>query len=168
MTMEREEKLDLEASFEALYAAEGATVLRYLRAATAGGGDAEDLCAETFLRAWRAWPRYRHGEAPPRAWLLRIARNLARSRFRSTKRVRVLAEDVSSGADVTEASVRRMDLENAVARLHWPDRELVALRGAGLSHAEVAALQGRTEDAVKMAWSRALRRLRADMEGADA
>lgn len=36
--------------------------------------EAEDLVQETFLRAWRAWPRFR-GESSVRTWLYRIATN---------------------------------------------------------------------------------------------
>lgn len=162
--METRAQIDLESSFEALYWAESAAVLRYLRAATAGSGDAEDLCAETFFRAWRAWPKFQPGQAPPRAWLLRIARNLARNRYRSGHHLRLLTEDDPPDTDRTNVTVLRLDLEAAVARLRWSDRELVAMRSAGLSHAEVARVQGRSEDAVKMAWGRLLRHLRAELE----
>jgi len=47
----------LEQAFLELYDREAPVVLAYLRAAT--GDDAEDLAAETFLRAWRRWPAYR-------------------------------------------------------------------------------------------------------------
>lgn len=40
--------------------------------------ESEDLLQETFLRAWRAWPRFR-GESSVRTWLYRIATNVCLS-----------------------------------------------------------------------------------------
>lgn len=47
--------------------------------------DAEDLAQETFVKAWAALKFYR-GEAPFRAWVMRIAVHLAHDHFRSRGR----------------------------------------------------------------------------------
>jgi DNA-directed RNA polymerase specialized sigma24 family protein len=67
--------------------------------------------------------------------------------------------------DVATVVSDRSLLEQALRRLSSSDRELVAFRMAGLSHREIGRIQGRSELAVKMAWHRAIERLRADMEG---
>ena len=64
-TVVREDRVQLEAGFIALYQADGAAVLRYLRAVTGSENDAEDLCAETFRRAWQAWARFKPGSYLP-------------------------------------------------------------------------------------------------------
>src|SRR5205085_6601921 len=46
---------------------------------------AEDCAQETFVRAYRAWKRWKP-EAPPEAWLHRIALNVATSYRRSERR----------------------------------------------------------------------------------
>jgi RNA polymerase sigma-70 factor, ECF subfamily len=51
---------------------------------------AEDCAQETFLRAYRAWPRWRP-DAPAEAWVHRIAINVAVS-FRRRERLREVAE----------------------------------------------------------------------------
>jgi DNA-directed RNA polymerase specialized sigma24 family protein len=56
----------LNETFLELYDQEGASVLAYLRAAVGQEAEAEDLAAETFLRAWRHWPRFRASEQPAR------------------------------------------------------------------------------------------------------
>ncbi len=47
--------------------------------------DAEDLAQDTFVRAWRALPNLRDGEALS-AWLRRIALHIARDHFRVRSR----------------------------------------------------------------------------------
>ena len=44
--------------------------------------EAEDLTAETFIRAWKARRRFRGDEGAAIGWLLRIARNLVIDRHR--------------------------------------------------------------------------------------
>jgi RNA polymerase sigma-70 factor (ECF subfamily) len=152
----------LKESFVELYDREAGALLAYLRAATGHPADAEDLAAETFLRAWRQWPSFQTTEVPPRHWLLRIAHNLVIDRGRRQARMRwePLAESPAQAPD----TVNRLQLLAAVAQLPDGDRELVALRAAGLTFAEVGEATGRSEGAVKMAWHRAAERLRPNLE----
>jgi RNA polymerase sigma-70 factor (ECF subfamily) len=60
-------------AFEALYARHAAAVMRFLHHLCHDAGLAEDLTQETFVRAWRAAPRFRP-EASVRTWLLEIAK----------------------------------------------------------------------------------------------
>jgi RNA polymerase sigma-70 factor (ECF subfamily) len=162
---------DLEARFLTLYAQEGPQILRYLHVRANDLSEAEDLHAETFCRAWQAWPRFRGESADVRPWLFRIARNLLIDRHRRRGLVRFLplegrhtskeAEDVA--AKVTDRTL----LQEALKRSSSSDRELIAFRVAGLSHGEIGTIQGRSEQAVKMAWHRALERLRSQLEGTE-
>jgi RNA polymerase sigma-70 factor (ECF subfamily) len=63
-------------TFETLLDAHGAEVYRHLRRIAGSAEDAADLHQETFLRAYRAWPRL-PADANHRAWLHRIAANVA-------------------------------------------------------------------------------------------
>ena len=157
-----------EATFMELYDREAHTVLRYLRTA-APGAEAEDLAAETFSRAWRAWSRFRGTPVEARAWLLRIARNAAIDAGRRRGGVRLVPIDDHHPADrqgPDAEAVDRILLRNALAQLNREDRHLLALRAAGLSHAEIGALVGKSEAAAKMAWHRAAERLRPHLERA--
>src|ERR1700716_3670338 len=153
----------------AVYTQEGPSILRYLRARSNDRTEAEDLHAETFCRAWQAWPRFRGEATDIRPWLFRIARNLLVDRHRRRRLLWFLPleTDQVSGVkdDVATAVSDRSLLEQALRRLSSSDRELVAFRMAGLSHRDIGRIQGRSERAVKMAWHRAIGRLRADMEG---
>lgn len=150
------------------YAEEGPLVLRYLRVRATDLSEAEDLHAETFCRAWQAWPRFRGDAVDVRPWLFRIARNLLIDRHRRRGLVRFLpleARHTSKGTeDVAVAVTRRALLQEALKRASSSDRELIALRVAGLSHGEIGKIQGRSGQAVKVAWHRTLDRLRSQLE----
>lgn len=151
-------------SFQRLYGDHVELVLRYLCAFVANPADAEDLCADTFVRAWRAWPRFVGEDAAARAWLLRIAANVARSRFRRGRPTVPLHPDQPDPGDQSAAAVERIVLGAAMGRLRRADRAVLALRAAGLSFSEIGKVQGRSEDASKMACHRALMRLRSEVE----
>ena len=91
------------------------------------GGDpaaAEDCAQDTFVRAYRAWPRWRP-EAPVEVWLHRIAVNVARSyRRRSVWRHLPLLADRLSGRPqpldetfVVMRALREMSVDDASALL---------------------------------------------------
>jgi RNA polymerase sigma-70 factor (ECF subfamily) len=103
----------------------------------------EDLVQETYLRAVRALPSYR-GEAPVRAWLLSIARNVCadhvRRRGRQSRLLRRLQME-AVGGDVELAPTAVVD--DLVRRLD-PDRReaFVLTQLSGLSYAEAAEALG--------------------------
>lgn len=151
--------------FYDLYQSEAVTVLRYLRSTLHQPAAAEDLCADTFCRAWDAWPRFSGTDAEARAWLMRIARNLVIDSVRRDGRVNFTelpADQPSPLGTETDAAV--LDLRRAMESLDRDDRELLAMRMAGLSHAEIAQVRGKSEEAIKKAWQRALVRVREQLE----
>ncbi len=72
-------------AFERLYRRHVHDVYRYVLAVLRNQADAEDATQATFLSAYRAFQR---GEEPlkPRNWLLKIAHNECRQRFRAASR----------------------------------------------------------------------------------
>ena len=72
-------------AFERLYKRHVHEVYRYVLAVLRNQADAEDATQATFLSAYRAFTR---GEEPlkPRNWLLKIAHNECRQRFRALSR----------------------------------------------------------------------------------
>ena len=156
---------ELEASFLDTYDRHSSTVLRYLRIAV-GERDAEDLCSECFCSAWTAWARYRGDRSDTLPWLMRIARNRVIDRSRHLKAHPVDSlethPNISSPGPVDPSD--RLHLEAALSQMSKDDRELLALRAAGLTHAEIGQLQKRREEAVKTAWVRALGRIRPYLE----
>jgi RNA polymerase sigma-70 factor (ECF subfamily) len=139
--------------------------------------EAQDAAQEAFLKAYAALPRFRAG-APFRPWLLRIVANEARNRRRSAGRRAHLVARVAAtagGADRHAAGVavlaaaRRDALTAALADLAPAHREILVLRYLlGLSEGECAAVLDCRPGTVKSRHARALDRLRAVLEAADA
>jgi RNA polymerase sigma-70 factor (ECF subfamily) len=134
--------------------------------------DADDAVQESFLKAFRALPRFRDG-APFRPWLLRIVTNEARNRRRSAGRrqglaLRAAAREPADGAEPEpgpEAAViaaeARGELMAAMRMLRDDDREVLGARFLlDLSEAETAETLGIPRGTVKSRTSRALGRLR--------
>ena len=136
--------------------------------------DAEDAAQEGFVKAYRALGRFRRG-APFRPWLLQIVANEARNRRRSAARraslaLRAAAEETSGGAAPSPeasalGSAQRRELLEALERLREEERLVLACRFfLDLSEEETAAALGVRRGTVKSRQSRALARLREEME----
>ncbi len=160
--------VSLSEAFDALYSREARTVLRYLRSVVREPAVAEDICGEAFCNAWDSWPRFHGNDTEARAWVIRIARNLVIDRVRRDGRLKfeVLSEagPVATAPDHTDQAAVSLDLRRAMSRLGRDDRDLLAMRVAGLSHLEIGSVQGKSEEAVKKAWQRALKQLRSELE----
>ena len=136
-------------------------------------GEAEDAVQEAFVKAYYALPRFR-SDAPFRPWLLRIVANEARNRVRSSRRrdglvLRAAAVDLGGAAPSPEtAALEREDAEaltRAMEQLRESDRMVIAYRYLfELSEAEMADALGVRPGTVKSRLSRALGRLRAELE----
>jgi RNA polymerase sigma-70 factor, ECF subfamily len=134
--------------------------------------EAEDLTQEVFLRAIRALPEYSDRGVPYLAYLLRIAANLARDRWRAGARRLVPLGDLPDipasgpGPDgLAEADEERAALFRAIDRLEPHHRTVLRLRILeGRSAREVGELTSRSAAAVRQMNVRALAALRAALD----
>ena len=144
---------------------------------TGSAADAEDAVQDAFVKAYDALGRFRSG-APFRPWLLAIVANEARNRRRSAGRRAQLAlraaEDAVSGDAAPSpetallSSERRDELLAAINRLAEKDRLAIACRYfLDLSEQETANALGWRRGTVKSRLSRALERLRIELEATD-
>ena len=138
--------------------------------------EAEDAAQEGFVKAWRAFGRFRP-DAPLRPWLLRIVANEARNRRRAAGRrarlsLRVEREESSGGAAPSpEATVLSADerarLLTALDELPEPFRLALACRYLlELSEEETAAALDVRRGTVKSRTARGLERLKEAYDGA--
>lgn len=106
--------------------------------------EAEDVAQETFIRAWLALPKYHRLAGSWRAWLCRIAINLAID-FHRRQRPRLeldeaLSDSVDGPPEQAEKQAQAQLVRYALAQLPPASRAaLVLCEYEGLSYAEIAA-----------------------------
>lgn len=147
--------------------------LSVARRFTSDDHDAADLVQESYIRAWRALPRFR-GDAALSTWLHAIIVNTCRTWVMRRRHTVPLddAHDVADScatrdpAQVTELTELRDEVRSALQQLLPAQRRIIELKDLrGLSHAEIAAELGITETAAKVRLHRARRALRAIVFG---
>lgn len=132
---------------------------------------AEDLTADTFVKALRKLGSFEGNSANFPAWLFRIAANIVTDHYRS-QRHRAAPLELDQWAD-EEPGPEEMALVHAEAeqvrlavKYLTPDQQDVILMRfvGGLKLKEIATATGRTEQAVKSLMFRALSTLRRRFE----
>lgn len=154
----------IDPALEAFVAAEHLRVIGLLVLYTNDREVAEELAQDAIVRLCQHWPRV-SGMDNPRAWLSRVAINLARSWFRRrsvewrANRRHGLPDPVD---DVDDDVAMTMAVREAVAGLPPRQRAVVAFRFyAGLSVAETAKAMRCAEGTVKSLTHKATTALRA-------
>ena len=115
--------------------------------------DAQDAAQETFVRAWRALPRFRH-DSTISTWLYRIVTRRALDKIASRRTTGTLDEvGLDPGPDLVQAAEHQERLRavrQAIANLTPEQRAALVLREfAGLSYQEVAQVLGASVPAIK-------------------
>jgi RNA polymerase sigma factor (sigma-70 family) len=157
------------AAFRALFDAHFSAVHRYVAHRLGDACAAEDLAAETFLRAFRGRARFRpEHDGSARAWLFAIATNLLRDDARGRRRRRAALARYADGtvAAATEAGFEAPDAElaAALAALRPDEREaLLLFAWAELSYEEIAAATGVAVGTVRSRLARARAHLAEDL-----
>ena len=162
------------AAFNLLVERHQALVLAVVRRFARSSDDARELAQRAFVRAFEVLDRglklRRAHEAEFRAWVVRIALNLAKNHARDERSRRLeridLAASVADGAaspDVrlSQAQQQRA-MREAVLALPRRQREVLTLRIDGaLPFKEIAAVLSTTENNAKVLFHHALKRLKA-------
>ncbi|GAA2635343.1 RNA polymerase sigma factor [Paractinoplanes durhamensis] len=154
--------------FTALYADNHRRVYAYA-VARAGRSLADEVVAETFLVAWRRFAQMPRGAALP--WLLGVARNVLRERYRAEERQRAVAAEmlawVADAPDVADGVAERSALLAALAGLSENDREVLTLTAwDGLSARAAARVVNCSAPAFLVRLHRARNRLIRAVEAA--
>jgi len=165
------------AAFGELYLRHVDQIYNYIYHRVGHVAEAEDLTARTFQRALSGMGGYVDRGLPFGAWLFRIAHNLTANWHRDqTRRVSVPLDGLDAelnGAGLLDPLgdqlAARLLAERRVSeaiRLLEPDRQdlLILKFSQGLSNAEIGAVLGRSEGAVKSLYHRTLLSLREQLE----
>jgi len=158
--------------FRPLYLQWVTPVYKYLLSRLHDQVEAEDLTSQVFLKACEQLPRYDH-RGRFAAWLFTIARNKARDYYRTAGRSASLDEVERSGSDpdllgqaIRSEEIHR--LARMIRALPAADLDLVRLRfTAGLTYADIGALLGKSDEAVRKQLERLLARMQSQMEDGD-
>ncbi len=153
-----------EADYDAFVREHQRAILNYLWRMLGDEQGAYDLTQEVFVRAWRHFDKLR-GYTAPRAWLFRVATNLAVSALRGRRplsSVDLLPTDQQPAmSDPAWRVVERDHVRAALDALPARRRAALTLREVyGLSCAEVAQALGVSETAARMTLSRAREQFR--------
>jgi RNA polymerase sigma-70 factor (ECF subfamily) len=161
----------------ALYQEYAPLVFAYLRRQTASPEDAEDLLVEVFLAALERDQLLSVPEGERRRWLFGVAQHKLVDTYRRSARhpavpldtlVEAAEEDAEQAPEqVVLRQEAQRELRAALRRLPLLQQEALLLRFAhGLGAAEIAAVLGKGEGAVRILIWRALKLLRAYYEEA--
>lgn len=162
------------AAFDALYQAHAREVWAIAYARWTDANLALDITQEAFLRLWQQWE---HGDEiqNPRAWLLRVARNLAEDAAKSAfRRFGTQPPELLNGVRSGQPSpAEKLEREELFARLREvmdelapADREVLTLRYAlDYDATRIAELLSINVTAVHMRLSRARQRLAERLAG---
>ncbi len=156
------------ADFEALYERYSREVWALAYARWMNADTAMDITQEAFLRLWKQWET---GEdiTNPRAWLLRVARNLAEDHAKSAFRRNGTSppqamNDVRGAAPLPIEALEREEtfaqIRDVLNQMPEADREILTLRYAlDYNTTEIAEALAINATAVHMRLSRARQRL---------
>lgn len=157
-----------DAEFATLYARHYRDVHRYVLGVTRSIDEADEVAAETFERAFRAFRNGRLQSGEPLPWLLLTARRITTDRWRRARRFAGLAGSVAR-PPVDDSDRRRTEFWlwfDAIARvLSGRQREVLILRyQRDLSDADIASIMGLSASGVRSLVARALNVLRSHEE----
>jgi len=135
---------------------------------------AEDLCSETFYKAYRSLHTFREVEATFSTWLYTIARNTVLSELRKQKASLVSIEEVNmepiASNDATPEQQllinERMNMvRSAIDKLPEKQRSALILREyEQLEYQEIASILGQTVSSVKSLLFRARASIKLQLE----
>jgi RNA polymerase sigma factor (sigma-70 family) len=150
--------------FEEVYERHLGDVFRYALVLTRDRDEADDVASETFVRALRAWRNGSEPDGPPLPWLLTVARNVARDRWRRARRVFSRPAEPTAASDTARLEAV-LWLESVSAILPARQREVIALRyHRELTDADIGAVMGLSESGVRSLVARAIETLRKHPE----
>jgi RNA polymerase sigma-70 factor, ECF subfamily len=164
---------DNQEAFGVIYERYVTKIYNYIYYRTGNHHDAEDLTAQVFFRALGHIENYTERGVPFQAWLYRIAHNLVANWHRDRGRRKIIAlEDYfgpgpqSDAPDLhAETAEEREILLESIRQLPAERQQLLLLKFIErMPNAEIGAIMGRTEGAIKSLYHRTLSSLRDELQ----
>ena len=132
---------------------------------------AQDICQETFLKAWKSLPAFSTKGGSLQAYLFKIARNLTVDFWRKKKTLSLTDhEDIPTIDNLEEKVDKQSNIEKVrkvLFMLKEDERQIIILRYfEDLSQIEVAKAVGLREGNIRVKTHRILQKLRGLLETA--
>jgi RNA polymerase sigma-70 factor (sigma-E family) len=139
-------------------------VLRTVALIAGDRNRAEDATQEAFMQAFRKWRTVR-AMARPGSWVLVVAINADRRRWRRTAEEQELVQELVAAEDHAAAVTTAIAVHEALARLTTRQRAAVVLRYlSDLPVKDIADALGCAEGTVRATLHQALSKLQIDLE----
>ncbi|NCU42972.1 RNA polymerase sigma factor [Candidatus Falkowbacteria bacterium] len=154
------------AVFDRLYEENIEAIYNFLFYKTLNRETAADLAQEVFLKAWRGLKK--NNVENPKAWLYTISRHAIADYYKRLKPQANIDDfwDLADSVNLLEKLDQKMAGEkiiHALKKLSSSDRDLLIMRfWLDLPFAEIATHLEKNEGAVKMACSRALKKIQTE------
>ena len=158
------------AEFEDTYNAYFKDVYLYICSLSGDQHLAEDITAETFIKAMKAIDSFK-GNCDIRVWLCQIAKNSYFSYLRKNRKFVDLEKlperaDEHDVAEMIAAAEASMKIHEVLHNLNEPYKEVFTLRVFGeLSFKQIANLFGKSENWACVTYHRARKKIKERMEG---
>lgn len=173
MNLDEEKKLIEKAqkdpdSFAVLYDHHYTAIYSYCLRRVGNISIAEDICSESFLKAFKNLPYYKWKNIPFSAWLYRIASNEVKMFYRRKRYKPELLEELYIPLSTTSEDEKSDSLDEKIEKILFELRkldlkyqEVVTLRYfQKLSIRDISAITGKKEGTIKSLISRGLEKIR--------
>jgi RNA polymerase sigma-70 factor, ECF subfamily len=169
---------NLHKKFSKIYDKNLSGIYRFIYFKVSSPQIAEDLCSETFLKAWNAFNRdYNHfeeGIRNPRAFLYQIARNLVIDYYKQKDRTQTVSIDnvvmADNGPSIEEKVAINSDMDNIMLAMKGIKQEyqdiIIWHYIEGLSAKEISQIINKSYGTTRVMLHRALSSLKERVEEA--
>lgn len=163
-----ERGVDAATATEDLFVSYHNELYRYVRFSVRNESAAEDVVQDVFLRVLKNWEHYR-GDATPKTWLWKIARNCIVDYARKHKRDRLQEPYLDELGGVAQApGTAAIEAEELLRCVTGDQRQVVVLRVLqDWSISDAAQILGWSESKVKTTLHRAIEKMRREGGGED-
>lgn len=161
-------------AFDRLYELYFIPVFRYIYFRVRNKEEASDLAQTVFLKVFSALPNFREQNKSPLAYFFTVSRNIVIDYWRTKKEIRLddpenvfgkIPDKANSPLEIIEKEETVSAIRRAIQELTDIQQEVVVLKFINdLPNKEIAALMGKTEEAVRQLQCRALKALRQTLK----
>ncbi|MCP6720064.1 MAG: sigma-70 family RNA polymerase sigma factor [Patescibacteria group bacterium] len=155
-------------AFGVLYDKHLTPIYRFIFLKVGNKADAEDLCHQVFLSAWKNIGRYRFQGFPFSSWLYKIASNTVIDHWRTKKNntsIELVAESLLSESPkldhLLDQKLEVQLIKTSLIKLESEQQNVIIMRFVDeLTNKEIAQILGKSEGAIRVIQHRAIKRLR--------